>query len=71
MKMNMRSSRIILCLVAILVVLFFLGFFGMKEGFRGPDCSTFSKPACIKESARGEGMCMWNSTTNACGQNTR
>ena len=57
----MRSTKILLWLVAILAVLFFLGFFGMREGF--VDCASFQKSNCNRDKG---GECAWNSTTKVC-----
>ena len=58
--------KLLLCGGILLVVLFFLGVFNMKEGFQTVPCSARTKDS--KHCLTGTN-CSWNSTTQKCALN--
>ncbi len=61
MAKNSQMRTILLCGGILLVVLFFLGVFKMKEGFQTVPCSYRNSESCS-----GGKNCSWNSTTKKC-----
>ena len=64
MAKNSQMRKLLLCGGILLVVLFFLGVFKMKEGFYSKPCSSRNSNGCDD----GTG-CSWNSSTNKCSLN--
>ena len=66
MAKNGEMRTILLCGGILLVVLFFLGVFKMKDGFQTVPCSNRNYASCS-----GGTSCSWNSTTQKCALNAQ
>ena len=63
MAKNSQTRTILLCGGILLVVLFFLGVFKMKEGFETVPCSTRKN----KNACEGGSGCSWSGSSNSSG----